>query len=477
MGLFFKQKKLTPQAWGLEVDAYGKLVAGGCSSIQLAEAYGTPLHVVNEQRLAATAADFLSAFTKTYPGKVSVHYAFKCNPVPGVIEVVKNAGLKAEIMTEFELFLALRLGFTGREIVVNGPFKPESFLAACIENEVRFVIADSFQELKTLNQLAESFGKKMDVLLRINPNFTPKGMNSGTATGSRRGCAFGLDMEGGEAAEVLSFLPKLKNLRFQGFHFHIGTGIRHPDDYRLALSRLKGLVGHARKLGLELRVMDVGGGFAAPLTREMTTWEMLAYQAFDRLPAMKRWGADSQFAGFAVAVTEGLRELFNGENWPELIVEPGRSITSANQLLLLRAHQVKDRPGAKNWVTTDGGIGTVTMPTFYEFHEIFLCNDVYRTQQKHLTINGPGCFAGDVVYRNLLMPDVNPGEVLAVMDSGAYFTSWESSFGHPRPAVVSVAKGISRLLRHRETFEEMLSRDEFAVIRNRQRKTPASAGA
>lgn len=458
---FFKNNPIAPQDWGLDVSPTGELIAGGCNCVELARQFGTPLHVVDEQRLADTAADCLSAFTQIYPGKAAVHYAFKCNPVPGVIEVVKQAGLKAEVMTEFELYLARQLGFSGAEIVVNGPFKSESFLTACLGNEVRFVIADSPEELKTLNRLATVFDKKAPVLLRINPGFTPKGMNSGTATGSRRGCAFGLDLKGGEASEVLAFLPKMENLEFHGFHFHIGTGIRRPGDYRQALLRLKNLVEAAGRLRLEVKVMDVGGGFAAPMSREMTTWEMLAYQAFDRLPNLKKESEGSRFADFARAVTEGICEIFKKENIPELIAEPGRCIAGPNQLLLLSVHEVKERPGVKKWLTTDGGIGTITMPTFYELHEVFLCNDMRRPRQERVTINGPGCFAADVVYRNKRMPEVKPGEVLAIMDSGAYFTSWESSFGFPRPAIVAVKDGKARLLRRREIFEEMTARDLF----------------
>jgi len=101
----------------------------------------------------------------------------------------------------------------------------------------------------------------------------------------------------------------------------------------------------------------------------------------------------------------------------------------------------------------------VTLPTFYEYHEVFLCNDVNRPRTLRSTITGPACFAGDVIYRNKLMPDVRPGEVLALMDSGAYFTAMESSFGFPRPAIVAVDGASCRLVRARETFDDMVSRD------------------
>lgn len=463
MTLFSKKTDLQPQDWGLETDPSGALLIGGASSLHLAAQFGTPLHVVDEANLGRTADTCVAAFTTVYPGPVSVHYAFKCNAVPGIIEVVKKRGLRAEVMSEFELALALRLGYRGHDIVVNGPFKPEPLLQACLDHEVRLVIADSAAELETLNRLAGRQSKEIGVLLRINPDYIPRGMNSGTATGSRKGCSFGFDLSGGEAAGMLDRISGLKNLRFEGFHFHIGSGVRDPDDYYRALCRLKPLVERARRKGLAIRVLDIGGGFAAPLSREMTNWELLRYTVTNRLPALSGMAPRPAFTAFAEAVTRGVAELFRSEIWPELLVEPGRSIASPHQVLLLQVHQVKERAGAGKWITTDGGIGTVTMPTYYEYHEVFLCNEVGQPRTEYVSINGPGCFAADQVYRNKRMPPVKPGDILAIMDSGAYFTSWESNFGFPRPAVVAVANGAARLLRRRETFEEMMQRDRIGL--------------
>lgn len=466
MRFFSKKREMAPQNWGLDTGAKGELFIGGCSTLELADRYGTPLHVVDERQLVQTATAFLAAFQHTYPGRFSAHFAFKCNPVPGVVELIKNAGFKAEVMSAFELVLALRLGFSGQEIVVNGPFKPDELLEACIGHGVRFVIADSVAELERLNLLAAQRRKNADVLLRINPDYIPKGMNSGTATGSRKGSALGLDLKSGEAAQALAGMHRFANLRFQGFHFHIGSGIREPEDYFRALIPLKPLTDFAEKTGFPVQVMDIGGGFAAPLSRELTNLELALYVAANRLPASLGVAPRPPFSAFAEAVTRGMRALFGQGALPELIAEPGRSIAGPNQILLLRIHQVKDRKGVRKWITTDGGIGTVTMPTLYEYHEVFLANDTGRPRRERTTINGPGCFAADVVYRNKHMPDVQPGEILAVMDSGAYFTSWESAFGYPRPAIVAAANGGHRVLRHRETIEEMLERDHFQQKNN-----------
>lgn len=457
----FKTKStiLPPAAWGLEINSAGELMTGGCSTVDLARHYGTPLHVVDEIQLQRTAGRFVSTLREAYPGKVSVHFAFKCNPAAGVLQLIRQAGLKAEVMSRFELELALHLGYTGADIIINGPYKPDDLLATCLEKQVRYIIIDSPEELHDLNRICQERDQPADIMLRINPNFVPSGMNQGSATGSRRGCAFGLDLQGGEVSETLGQLKRYPRLHFHGFHFHIGTGIHRPQDYRSALSRLKPLVRETQKMGFPIRTFDIGGGLAAATSREMTTREMLIYQAFEKLPVGTPIHPGLSFEAFAQAVTAGFRILFDDEDMPELLVEPGRCIASSNQLLLLAVLRIKERKGLKKWLVTDGGIGTVTMPAYYEYHEVFLCNDARRPRTEKVTIIGPVCFASDIVYRNKWMPAVRPGEVLAIMDSGAYFTSWESSFGFPRPAIAGVRNGEHRLLRRRESFAEMIGRD------------------
>jgi diaminopimelate decarboxylase len=244
---------------------------------------------------------------------------------------------------------------------------------------------------------------------------------------------------------------------------HVGTGIRDPRDYTRALRCFGPLLRLAREAGLRVEALDVGGGFASPTSRELTAFELLRYQGTGRNPSPVRPERAPGFEAFARAVHDGVRRWIPDGPLPRLLVEPGRCIASPNQLLLLMAHRIKERPGVGRWIVTDGGLGTVTMPTYYEVHEILLANDVRRPRAGPVTVLGPGCFAGDVVYRNKRLPDVRPGEVLAVMDSGAYFTALESTFGHPRPAVVSVAHGSARLVRRRESFEDMRQRDALPM--------------
>lgn len=451
-----------PEAWGLSVEPSGALALEGHGLVGLAQAFGTPLHVVSANHLRGSAREFLASARAAYPGDVSVHYAMKCNGVPGVVEQIRAAGLGAEVCSGYELHLALRLGFSPADIVVNGPGKTATFLAACLAAGVKLIVVDSMEELAQLSRLARGRAEPVAILLRVNPGYIPEGVNRGTATASRRGSAFGLDFRGGEVQRALQLVRGDRGLRLRGVHMHIGTGIRSPRAYRGALRCLPALRRFFREAGATIEVVDLGGGIASRTTREMRTVEMALYGMLGRLPAFRPAREMPTLDRFLAEMAQGVLEAFDGAPLPELIFEPGRCIASASQCLLLTVAGVKRRPGVGTWVTTDGGLSTVTMPTYYECHEVLLCNDARRPDAGRVTLNGPACFAGDIIYRNITMPEVRPGEILSVMDSGAYFTALESSFGFPRPAVVLVDGIHARLIRTRETFEGMLARDIFS---------------
>jgi diaminopimelate decarboxylase len=458
-------QKPNPEAWGLRVCDEGQLRIGDIKITDLAKIHGTPLHIINQNRLVNTALNFRETVENSYPGKVSVHYAFKCNSVPFIIQTLKETGLKAEVSNDFECSLAIKLKFAPEDIIVNGPCKPYTFLRMCVQNQIGLIVIDSLEELKVLQSICDEFDQNTDVLLRINPDYIAEGMNKGTATGSRKDCAFGLDLKSGEVELALDQLKSTKRINFSGFHVHIGTGIRNPKDYSRAIKKLYPLFKLTSSHGFPINIFDVGGGIASFTTRELTTTEMLLYQSLNRLPTKINTNGTLTFEDFAYEISSSLKNYFSIESLPELIYEPGRSIASPNQLLLLQVHRVKERKGITKWLITDGGLGTITMPTYYEYHEVFLCNEVNRPHKERATIIGPCCFAADIVYKNKRMPRVKSGEILAIMDTGAYFTALESSFGFPRPAIVAVNDDSCILVRNRETFDDMISRDRFTYYK------------
>ncbi len=144
---------------------------------------------------------------------------------------------------------------------------------------------------------------------------------------------------------------------------------------------------------------------------------------------------------------------------PRLYLEPGRSVAGPAQVLLLTVASVKERPRAGTWVITDGGAGTCAFPLYYELHEVVLANDLAAPLAGRVDMVGPACFSSNWIYRKKRMPELSPGDVIAILDTGAYFLSLEANFGFPRTAIAMVGPGGARLIRRRETCEEMAARD------------------
>ena len=450
-----RKKILTPADWGLKHNLNGELILNRFRLTDLAKKYGTPLYVFNEECFIERAEEFRNSAAKIFYGNASVYYPFKCNSVPAVINTARLTGLSAEVMTEFELELALKSGFNSSEIIVNGPCKTDRFLSNCLKENVNLIVIDSISELLSLIKIHNSDSRQVHLLLRVNPDFIPNGLSKSSATGSKS-CSFGLDKK--ETLEALRIIESCTKLKFNGIHFHIGTGIRNPKAYSQVIKKLYPLFKGIKSLGFEIKILDVGGGFASMTTRELSSFEMVASQAYS---SYRLKFGNQKFYSFEDYMNEIKQSVLNffGSNSPEIYFEPGRCLTSPAQLLLLKVQRIKERNG-KKWLITDGGLGTITMPTYYEYHEIFLCNQFNRPLKEKVTITGPCCFASDLVYKNKVLPLVKEGEILALMDTGAYFNALESSFNFHKPAIISINDDECRVVRRRETFQDMIGRDK-----------------
>jgi len=447
--------------WGFTTGEDGALVIGGVRAEKLAREFGTPLHILDERGLETRASRLREAFVRAWPGLVTPYYAMKANNTPGVVARVLAQGFAPEVGTVFEWTLARRLGARPDQIMVNGPNKGP-LLETAVREGAGLIVVDGFEELDRLTSLAAMRSPRARILIRINPNVVPKGMNPASATASRTQSVFGFDLESGEVSAALEHVARAPSLRFAGLHCHVGTGIRRPNDYQRPLKILASCAADAERLGLSVDVLDIGGGFGVPTSREFSTTEFLLYQAIGRLPTPPDPERFPPIEEFAATIAETLDRALRAHGCtatPRLAIEPGRALVSGAGVLLVGVGGRKERKGVGTWIITDGAAGTVAFPLFYEYHEVLVCRapDAPRTQRYSLV--GPVCFSADWIYRNKDMPPIQTGDVLAVCDAGAYFTVQESSFGFPHPPIVAVRDGQRHLLRRRETFEDMVQRD------------------
>ncbi len=425
---------------------------------ELAARYGTPLYVASARVLQARCRELLDALAQ-YPRPVQVCYSYKTNRVAGVLQVLHRAGCGAEVVDEYELRLARQLEVPADRIVLNGPNKSEAELVQAVEAGIGLIVVDNLEELDRLDQLGAAEGRTVPIALRVCPDVKPRGMNVSSITGSRR-TQFGFDLKSGEATRAVRVAVARPHLRLRGVMAHIGSGIRDLRSVTRCVERLLDVQLEAARAGAEPDLLDVGGGLGTRLSREFTTWEMLTYLGFGRLPRAPRTAPADLFARYGNTVTEAVTEGCNrrGLDLPTLILEPGRALVSDGQVLLLKVGQVRERPGVGRFAITDGGAMTVSMMFLSEYHAVLLAN-------RNAPLEGTTTVVGrlpspmDVVYRGMPLPRLEQGDLLAVMDAGAYFTATETTFGGPRPAVVLLERGEPRLVRRRESFEDRVALD------------------
>lgn len=448
-----------PREWGLErLD--GRLHLDGVDLVALAQAHGTPLHVASAARLRARCQELRSAFAE-YPGEVRVHYSYKTNAAAGILRVLHGEGLRAEVVNDYELWLAGRLGQGGEALVMNGPNKSDEELAAAVRAEVGLLVVDSAAELARVERAAAQAGRVASVGLRVCPDLVPAGMNASSVTGSRRN-QFGMDLRGEELTSAIALATRSPHLRARGAMAHIGSGIHDLTAFSREVELLLDVQARLWRAGARPDLLDLGGGLGTRLSRELSTAEMLLYLGTGRLPASPRPGPPDLVRRYGRALSEAVQRgcAARGLPLPTLVVEPGRAVVSDAQVLLLGVGATRERPGVGRFALTDGGAMTVSMMFLSELHAVILANrDPAGLPRAPTSVFGRLPSPMDVVYRNLPLPELRPGDLLAVMDAGAYFSATATNFGGGRPALVLVDGGEARLVVRRETNADLAARE------------------
>lgn len=436
----------SPGQWGLEVDATGRLVWDGCRLDELARQFGTPLHVVSRKRLQETYCNFRDAFSSRYP-RVDVGYSYKTNPLPGVLRALHSFGASAEVISHFELWLALKLGVPPGRIILNGPAKTPAALDLAVRHGIKLINIDGPAEIEQIDERARHYGRKQRVGVRI---VTSVGWAS----------QFGFKLADGVAMEAFRKIKECSHLEPCALHLHLGTGIRDAEIYFQACREALEMATRLRaELGVAIQHLDLGGGFGMPTVRPLSQLELTF---LDNGFAVKppRPGATPRPADYAAGIASLLEKhlLRDHGDPPEIILEPGRAVTSGAQCLLLSVLSLKPGDGRGRFAIVDGG-KNVTMPLGYEYHEVLVANRMNGAATSRYTVFGPLCHPADIVVGHRDLPRLEVGDVLAVMDAGAYFVPNQMNFSNPRPAAVMVANGTPEVIRRHESFEDVVRLD------------------
>jgi diaminopimelate decarboxylase len=443
-------KALSFSLWGLNVNRKGHLTIGGCDSVELAEKYGTPIFVVDKERLIKNFKEFYKSFS-AHGIDFQIFYSYKTNPVPGVLKVLHDCGAGAEVISPFELWLALRLGVDPEMIIYNGPNKSEEGLRLAIEKHIKLININSFNEITKIENIAKELGVRPRVGVRIS-------------TSGGWGNQFGFDVLSDDAYKAFERLCCTPTLQFHGsIHVHLGSGIKSTSIYEAAIENVCDLMQVIKnKLGISIRHLDFGGGFGLPTVRSVNGIEMRLHHDFfkpylppdaDAAPSIELF-IQKIVAKVKKKCAEYRLEL------PVIIIEPGRAITGNAQILLSRIGDLKTGKDGYQIALTDAGIN-LTHPMSWEYHEIFAANKMNDEYNQFYGIAGPICTPMDLFVKNKQLPLLEVGDILSIMDAGAYFTSFSTNFSFPKPAVLMVAEGKSWVIREKEKYEDMTQLDNL----------------
>jgi diaminopimelate decarboxylase len=418
---------------GTTINERGRLEVGGCDVVELAERYGTPAYVYSEDDMRARAHAYLEAFASR-TDDFEVIYASKALPITAAYRLMAEEGLSVDVASGGELYLALKGGVPPERLFMHGNNKARHELELAFEAGIGYLVLDSFMEIELAEKLLAGTGRRQPVLIRVTPGIKPS-THSYIQTG-QLDSKFGFGLEDGLAAEAVRRVQASDRLELVGVHAHIGSQIFELEPYAKTIRLLADFVDAA---GFECRLLNVGGGLG------------IAYTAEDE-PA--------PIEDYVDVKVRGVQQTFDPV--PRILVEPGRSLVGNAGLTAYRIGTIKEIPGVRTYVSVDGGMSDNLRPMLYGARYDAAIADRPDAPGTHVTtIAGMHCESGDILIKDVALPDPQPGDVLVTPATGAYGYSMASNYnGVPRPPVIFCREGRARVVVRRETYEDLAARDE-----------------
>ena len=441
-----RQAGLPESTWQLARDASGRLARGSLALTELVERFGSPLFVLDAQRLDANAAAFLAVPEGAAAG-LETYYSYKTNPVSSCLARLHARGIGAELISEYELWLAQRLGVPGERIVLNGPARSRRALELATEIGA-LVQINHREEIAVVAQVARSLGKKCRVGLRVAP-------------GGGWGGQFGEPIADGSALAAYRELCAQRELDVVALHAHLGGELSTVAQVQTLVQQVLDFDAVLReRLGLTVEIIDFGGSLACPSVSHHAELDLRLNRALGMdLPARSPGDvlAIEDYVRVVVSELEA-RCARDGRARPRAFCEPGRALTGNAQFLLCRVIGLKaSGAGGPTHAILDAGVN-IAEPMRGEYHQIFVAGPK-RGAERAYRLVGPICTPMDTLAWSVRLPALEVGDVLCIMDAGAYFVPFSTSFSFPQPAIAMLDQGTATLARRAETFEDLVRRD------------------
>ena len=426
----------------LKRNAQGELCLANIELSPLAEKYGTPLYLYDEERIRHNCRVYLDAVRRGFGDNARVMYASKAASFKRVYEIVKEEGLGIDVVSCGEIYTAHLAGFPLENSYFHSNNKTDSDIEYAIEKGIGYFVVDNAEELFAIERVAEKHGIKQKILLRITPGIDPH-TYAAVATG-KVDSKFGSAIETGQAKEITSLALTFEHLELQGFHCHVGSQIFDDEVYLATSEIMLGFVADMEnELGFICRELDIGGGLGVRYTENQPKIDI---------------------AATILSVAEKMKKtaLALGIQLPRISLEPGRSIVADAGLTLYTVGTVKRIPGYKSYVSVDGGM--TDNPRFALYGSPYTILPVMGEvgeDAEICSVVGRCCESGDILQENVPMPaNIQRGDLLACLTTGAYHYSMASNYNRiPRPPIVMLKDGESYLAVKRETIEDIVRLD------------------
>lgn len=412
------------------------LTIGGCDVVDLACEYGTPLYIFDDEHLRTQARRVRQTFASRWRNSL-ILYATKAYYSPYLARIFKDAGLGIDVTSEGELEIARRVGLSPDKIYLHGNNKTPSEIRTALAMGVTHIIIDNLDEIDLLAQIAGELNVTPRVLLRLAPAIDPhthRYMATGVAESK-----FGLPMQTGMALDAARLVTHHSpRLTLVGLHVHIGSQVFELEPYRDAVAALTDFAHELKDaLGFELQELDLGGGWGVAYTDDQQT---LAIESV------------------ADAIVSALTDRHLPPPTCQLLFEPGRALVAQSAIALYTVGAIKEIRGVRTYVSVDGGMGDNIRPALYGAkYTARVANRMHDAPTIRVAIAGRYCEQGDLLIEDVALPRVNVGDAIAIPCAGAYQLPMSSNYNLiPRPAVLAVRDGNARVIRRRETVEDML---------------------
>jgi len=407
------------------VNADDSLAIGGVNVADLAAEFGTPLFVYDEAHLRDRCRQAVDTFGK---GVAFASKAFMCT---AMVKLAHEEGMHIDVATGGEMYVALQAGVPASDLVLHGNNKSTSELRTALDEGVGRIVIDSFDEMDRLDALHVETGQVAPALLRLTPGVEAH-THEFVSTG-QDDSKFGFTVSTGLAKQAVERAVSSPSIDFIGVHAHIGSQVFSVEAFQQAVAVIAE-IGNS----FDVRELSVGGGLGVP------------YVEGEEAPTVSQWGRMSLEACAEAGVTA------------HVTAEPGRSIVAAAAITVYETGTIKELPGLRTYVSVDGGMSDNPRPVLYgSGYETFIPRAMTADRTKAIRLVGKHCETGDILVREGFVPeDLAVGDLIATPVTGAYGYALASNYNMvPRPAVVFVSNGQARLVRRRETFEDLTRLD------------------